>query len=101
MEIVSFIQHFVFVNFNQENGKLPVTFKWEMKLLPRTRTSLSFDENLRAKKGGKEKKGDHLSCFSFPWSIAIRHQSLAFRVRLYVEKYEAPEMRKISAHHLI
>ena len=32
MEIVSFIQHFVFVNFNQENGKLPVTFKWEMKL---------------------------------------------------------------------
>ena len=31
-----------------------------------------------------------LSCFSFPWSIAIRHHSLVFRVRLYV-KYEAPE----------
>ena len=59
--------------------------------MPRTQTSLSFDENLRAKKGGKEKKGEHLSCFSFPWSIAIRHQSLAFHVRLYVEKYEAPQ----------
>ena len=85
-------------------------FKWEIKLQfksiflramamrspspapPRTQTSLSLDENFRAKKGGKleERKGQRLSCFSFLWSTAICHHSLAFRVRLYV-KYEAPE----------
>lgn len=91
-------------------------FKWEIKLQfksiflramamrspspapPRTQTSLSrlsLDENFRTKKGGKEKKGQRLSCFSFPWSIAIRHHSLAFRVRLYV-KYEAPEKEDLS-----
>ena len=31
-----------------------------------------------------------LSSFSFPWSIALRHQSRAFRVGLCA-KYEAPE----------
>ena len=33
--------------------------------LPCTQTFLSLNENLRAKKGGKEKTG--LSSFSFPW----------------------------------
>ena len=57
---------------------------------PRVQTSLSLDENFRAKKGGKEKKGQRLSCFSFAWSTAIRHHSQVFRVGLYV-KYEGPE----------
>ena len=27
----------------------------------------------------------------FPWSLAVHHQSFAFRARLYDEKNEAPE----------
>ena len=49
-------------------------------LVPRR---LSLDENVRAKKGGKETP--------FPWSLAVCHQSLAFRARLYHSKTEAPE----------
>ena len=53
-------------------------------LAPKSVKSLSLDKNLRAKKGGKENTGDtalRLPYFSFPWSIAFRHQSLAFRAR--------------------
>ena len=51
-------------------------------LLPRTRTSsLSLDENFRAKEGGKEKT-------SFPWSLALRHQSLVFPAYLYAKPCE-------------
>ena len=49
-------------------------------LVPRR---LSLDENVRAKEGGKETP--------FPWSLAVHHQSLAFRARLYHSKNEAPE----------
>ena len=40
-------------------------------LLPRTQTSLSLDENVRAKEGGKETSPP------FPWFLAVHHQSLA------------------------
>ena len=62
--------------------------------LPRTQTSLSLDENVRAKEGGKETTGEtalRLPSISFPWSLAVHHQSLTFRARLYDEKNEAPE----------
>ena len=52
-------------------------------LVPR---SLSFDENVRPKEGGKE-----TTSVPFPWSLAVHHQSLAFRARLYDAKNEAPE----------
>ena len=45
-------------------------------LVPRR---LSLDENVRA------------PSVPFPWSLAVHHQSLAFRARLYDEKNEAPE----------
>ena len=41
---------------------------------------LSFDENVREKES-----------VPFPWSIAVYHQSLAFRARLCNAKNEAPE----------
>ena len=47
--------------------------------------SLSLDENVRVKKGGKE------TTVPFPWSLAFHHQSLAFRARLNHAKNEAPE----------
>ena len=40
---------------------------------PDVSLSLSLDENLREKEGGKEKTGGRLSFFSFPWSLAL-HQ---------------------------
>lgn len=60
-------------------------------LVPRP-LSLSLDKNLH-EKDGKEKKGEtalRVSSSSFPWLIALRYQSLAFRARLDA-KYEAPE----------
>ena len=65
-------------------------------MLLRTQKSLcdlSLEENLRAKEGGKEKTGEtslRLASFSFPWSLALRHQSLAFRARLCAKR-EAPD----------
>ena len=32
----------------------------------------------------------------FPWSLAVHHQSLAFRARLYDEKNEAPEEEAVD-----
>ena len=46
-----------------------------LRLLPRTQTSLSLDENERAKEGGKEPS------VPFPWSLAVHHQSLAPTLR--------------------
>ena len=67
------------------------------RYLPRTQTSLSLslslDENVRAKEGGKETAGEtalRLPSVPFPWSLAVHHQSLAFRARLYHAKNEAP-----------
>ena len=77
-------------------GKFRATFpRNSATVLPRTKTSLSLslDKNLHAKEDGKEKKGEmalRVSSSSFPWSTALRYQSLAFRARLYA-KYEAPE----------
>ena len=45
---------------------------------------LSLDVNLRAK-GRWE--GNHLSSFSFPWSLAVRHQSFAFRNRIALHRF--------------
>ena len=61
--------------------------------LSRTQTSLSRWK--RARKGRRE--GDNrrdvlrLPSVPFPWSLAVHHQSLAFRARLYDAKNEAPE----------
>ena len=60
-------------------------------LVPRR---LSIDENVRAKEGGKETTGEtvlRVPSVPFPWSLAVHHQSLAFRARLYDEKNQAPE----------
>jgi len=53
-------------------------------LLPRTQTSLSLDENVRAKEGGKETTGEtslRLPSLPFPWSLAVHHQSLDSTLR--------------------
>ena len=47
--------------------------------------SLSLDENVRAKEGGKE------TTVSFSWPLAVHHQSLTFRARFYHAKNKAPE----------
>ena len=47
---------------------------------------LSPDKNWRAKEGWKGKKGKtalNLPSLPFQWSLALRHQSLAFRARLF------------------
>ena len=49
---------------------------------------------MRAKEGGKETTGEtslRLLSVPFPWSLAVHHQSLAFRARLCHAKNEAPE----------
>ena len=59
--------------------------------LPRTQTSLSLDENVRAKEGGKETTGEtalRLRSVPFPRSLAVHHQSLASHGLV---KNEAPE----------
>ena len=52
-----------------------------MMTLPRTQTSLL---DVCAKEGGKETA-------PFPWTLAVHHQSLAFRARPCHAKNEAPE----------
>ena len=57
-------------------------------LVPRR---LSLDENWLAKEGEKEKTGKtalKLLSLPFPWSLARRHQSLAFRARLFAKPCE-------------
>ena len=64
-------------------------------LVPRR---LSLDENVRAKEGGKETTGEtslRPPSVPFPWSLAVHHQSLAFRAPLYLEKNEAPEKEAV------
>ena len=53
---------------------------------------------MRAKEGGKETTGGRLRLPSvpFPWSLAVHHQSLAFRARLCHAKNEAPEEEAAS-----
>ena len=53
-------------------------------LLPRTQTSLSLDENVRAKEGAKETTGEtslRLPLVPFPWSVAVHHQSFTSTLR--------------------
>ena len=72
-----------------EQAKLP---------LPRIRTQTSLSMKMYApgahwwapdaqRKAGRRQRWS----VSFPWSLAVHHQSLAFRARLYDEKNEAPE----------
>ena len=69
-------------------GKFRATFpRNSATALSRTKTSLSLSvgKNLHAKEDGKDKKGEtalRVSSSSFPWTIALRYQSLAFRARL-------------------
>ena len=51
----------------------------------------------RAKKTTQDLAGARLLSVPFPWSLAVHHQSLAFRARLYDEKNEAPEEEAGSA----
>ena len=64
------------------------------KKLPRTQMSLSMKY---ARKGRRE--GDNrlrLPSVPFPWSLAVHHQSLPFRARLYHAKNrEAPEKEAV------
>ena len=50
--------------------------------------SLSLYENVHAKEGGKE---------TTVCTLAVHHQSLAFRACLYDEKNEAPEEEAVSS----
>ena len=102
MEIVSFIQHFVFVNFNQENGKLPVTFKWEMKLFA-SYPDVSFFRWKFARKERREgEKGRAPLLFLFPVvhcdSSPVTGVS---RSPLCGKNTKHLRRRKISAHHLV
>ena len=66
-----------------------------------TQRSLSLDENLRAKEGGKEKTAKTsllLSSFTFPWSLGLRYQSLAFRGRLCAKKTKGLRRRQCVRH---
>ena len=66
--------------------------------------SLSLDENERAKEGGKETTGEtsfRRPSLPFPWSLAVHHQSLVFRARLYDAKNEAPEEKTGSTHYFM
>ena len=71
-------------------GKFRATFpRNSATALSRTKTSLSLSlslgKNLHAKEDGKDKKGEtalRVSSSSFPWTIALRYQSLAFCARL-------------------
>ena len=65
-------------------------------LVPRR---LSFDENVRAKEGGKETAGEtslRLPSVPFLWSLAVHYQSLALRARLCHAKNEAPEEEAVE-----
>ena len=60
-------------------------------LVPRR---LSLDENVRAqrKAGRRQRARLRLPSVHFPWSLAVHHQSFAFRARLHRHaKNEAPE----------
>ena len=65
---------------------------WCNCLVPRR---LSLDENVRSKEGGKETTGK--PAVSFPWSLAVHNQSLAFRARLYEAKNEPSEKEAAPA----
>ena len=57
------------------------------KRVPR-RLSLSLNENLRAKEGGKEETGE--AHFSFTWSLVLRHRSLGFALPSAPEEEPVP-----------
>ena len=64
-------------------------------LVPRR---LSLDENVRQRKAGRRQRATlRLPSVPFPWSLAVHHQSLVFRARLYDEKNEAPEEKAVFA----
>ena len=102
MEIVSFIQHFVFVNFNQENGKLPVTFKWEMKLFASYPDVSLFRWKFARKERREGEKGRAPLLFLFPVvhcdSSPVTGVS---RSPLCGKNTKHLRRRKISAHHLV
>ena len=66
---------------------------------------VSLDENLRAKEGGKgENRRDALrfSSLSFPWSFALRHQSLACHSLFALASVrEAKRLRRIRNYALL
>ena len=56
-------------------------------LLPRTETSLSLVENVRAKEGGKE------TSVPFPWFLAVHHQLLASTINRLEKRKAKNEVR--------
>ena len=63
-------------------------------LVPRR---LSFDENVRAKEGGKDTT--RLLSLPFPWSLAVHHQSLVSRSPLLCEKPKRLRRRLGRCYH--
>ena len=66
-------------NTSKTNGK-------KREPLPSTQTAPSLDEKFarkRRREGEAGRDGASSHFFSFPWSIAPRHESIAFRARLY------------------
>ena len=57
---------------------------------PASYPDVSLDENVRAKKDGKE------TYVPYPWSPAVHHRSVAFRARLYHAKNEAPKEEAVT-----
>ena len=77
---------------NHENGdysRSPLTSNTDTSL-PRTQTSLFRWKCARKGRRGGDKELC-LPSVPFPWSLAVHHQSLAFRARLFQAKNEAPE----------
>ena len=48
--------------------------------------NVSLSIRICTKEGGKKKNGLRLPSLAFPWSLALCHQSLAFRARLFNAK---------------
>ena len=63
------------------------------RLVPLTRVRKLSQSGFRSVFSGSSGPAEacQLLLVLFPWSLAVHHQSLAFRARLYHAKNEAPE----------
>ena len=76
--------YFTSVSFISRIAQIWINLYWQhvcIQRLPRTQTSLSLDENVLAKEGGKRQWARLLPSVPFPWSLAVHHQSLACTLR--------------------
>ena len=75
---------------NHENGDYSQSRFTDTRLYGHLAASYP-DVSLSMKMCAQRKAGRSLPSVLFPWSLAVHHQSLAFRARLCQEKNEAPE----------